>query len=273
MGELVNPVSNGKVVEQTSKASKSSNFENTLGKDAFLKLLVTQMKYQDPLNPSTDTEYIAQLATFSQLEQLQNISQISTNSQAFGLVGKTVIIKTQSQAGNTSYVSGRVDFISMINGKAQMSVNGKLYSVDQLESVLDETYLAELDLPKVEKAQLKYDADDPKDLTFKVFMGDGKSKATELSMIIGDTLIDSSKLTLKGDTVIVDRSVFEKAANGKYDITIVFNDRYLTVVSDALTLEIVNSEVEPEEAEWPEAPMEEEQPGQDEEQPEQTEDN
>lgn len=260
MSDLINPVSDGKVVEQAKAASKGSQFQNTLGKDAFLQLLVTQMKYQDPLNPSTDTEYIAQLATFSQLEQLQNLSQISTNTQAFSLVGKTVMIKTQSQAGKTAYVSGRVDFISMSGGKAQMSVNGKLYSVDQLDSVIDETYLKELDLPKVEKAELKYDADSPKDLTFKVYMGDGNSKATELAVIIGDTLIDASKLEIKGDTVTVDRSVFEKAANGRYDVTIVFNDRYLTTASDAITLEIVNSEVPAEETEWPEEPQSDEPP-------------
>jgi flagellar basal-body rod modification protein FlgD len=260
MGDLIKPVSDGKVVEQAKTTTRKSQTENTLGKDAFLQLLVTQMKYQDPLNPNTDTEYIAQLATFSQLEQLQNISQISTNSQAFSLVGKTVMIKTENQAGNTTYVSGRVDFISMSNGKAQMSVNGSLYSVDQLDSVLDETYLRELDLPKVAKTQLKYDADNPKDLSFNVFMGAGNTKATDLALIIGDTLIDSSKFKLKGDTVTVDKSVFEKAANGTYSVTVVFNDKYLTAASDAITVEIVNSEVQAKDTEWPEERQQEEQP-------------
>jgi flagellar basal-body rod modification protein FlgD len=61
-----------------------------LDKDAFLKLLVTQMKYQDPLNPTDDKEFISQLAQFTSLEQMKNISEATTQSQAYSLVGSVV---------------------------------------------------------------------------------------------------------------------------------------------------------------------------------------
>jgi len=66
----------------------SSLFKNNeMGKDQFLNLLVTQLKYQDPLNPAQDTEFITQLAQFSQLEFTQNstsaISTLASNMQDF----------------------------------------------------------------------------------------------------------------------------------------------------------------------------------------------
>ena len=50
------------------------------------------MQNQDPLNPSSDTEFIAQLAQFSSLEQMQNLNVSMSNQNAFGLVGQNVII-------------------------------------------------------------------------------------------------------------------------------------------------------------------------------------
>jgi flagellar basal-body rod modification protein FlgD len=75
---------------------------NDLNKDAFLKLLLTQMTNQNPLEPMNNTEFLAQLAQFSSLEQMQNISggieklaqsqTIATNSQLINLLGKRVVV-------------------------------------------------------------------------------------------------------------------------------------------------------------------------------------
>ena len=72
----------------------------TLGKDDFLKLLVTQLQNQDPMNPTDSTEFVAQLAQFSSLEQMSNVNdnlkvvqlfeQSINNAQAVNFVGKTV---------------------------------------------------------------------------------------------------------------------------------------------------------------------------------------
>jgi flagellar basal-body rod modification protein FlgD len=73
-----------------------------LGKDAFMQLLISQMAYQNPLEPMENTEFIAQLAEFSALEQQQNIAAAiellalsqtaSTNSQMVNLIGKRVLV-------------------------------------------------------------------------------------------------------------------------------------------------------------------------------------
>lgn len=88
--------------EQLQAASEASSAPtDELGKDAFLKLLTTQLQHQDPLNPMENAEFVAQLAQFSSLEQLQGLSDgmeslylvnMSMNNAALtGLIGKDVV--------------------------------------------------------------------------------------------------------------------------------------------------------------------------------------
>ncbi len=141
---LVAAVENGKVVESASQSSlkntsKTSN--NGMDKDAFLQLLVAQMKYQDPLEPTSNTEYIAQYAQFSQVEQLQNMASSTDLARASSLVGKEVYIKTTTSSGETKYVQGKVDYVVYENNKAYLSIEESLYSLDDLDTVVDKDYL------------------------------------------------------------------------------------------------------------------------------------
>lgn len=124
--------------------SKSTVGNSTLGKDAFLQLLVTQMKYQDPLNPATDTEYIAQLATFSSLEEMQNINTSLSHSQAYSLVGETVIMRTVTSTGATTLTTGVVDYVVIENNKAYLAINEGLYPIEDLDTVASKEYLEKL---------------------------------------------------------------------------------------------------------------------------------
>ncbi|MCR5683843.1 MAG: hypothetical protein K6G81_00275 [Lachnospiraceae bacterium] len=134
---------NDGIVDYTAspETTKTSNRGNSkLGKDAFLQLLVTQMQYQDPLEPSDNTEYVAQLAQFSQLEQLQNLAGESEKSQAFSLVGKYVTFKINDAAGRTSFPEGYVDYVNMVGNKVKLSVNGSLYDYENLYMVVEDEY-------------------------------------------------------------------------------------------------------------------------------------
>ena len=140
---IVAPVEDGKIVETESQSSlaKSQQTDGSkLDKNAFLQLLVAQMKYQDPLEPTSNTEYISQFATFSELEQMQNMSSSMDLSRASGLVGKTVYVKTTDSSGGVSYVEGKVDYVYYENGKAYLYINEQPYSLDDLDSVVDEDY-------------------------------------------------------------------------------------------------------------------------------------
>ena len=144
---VVQEIKDGKFVENQSAASiarqsaKKTGGESSLDKDAFLQLLVAQMKYQDPLEPTSNTEYISQFATFSELEQMQNMSATLELSRASGLVGQTVLMKITDSTGRTANVQGNVDYVVYEGGKAYLSIGGELYSMDDLDTVADEKYL------------------------------------------------------------------------------------------------------------------------------------
>lgn len=124
------------VAKKTETASNSA-----LDKDAFLQLLVTQMQYQDPLEPTDNTEYMSQLAQFSELEAMNNLGTSFSNSQALGLVGEYVILNVTDNAGNPKQVGGLVQYVTISNNQALLRVNDEYYSMDAFDSVVDWDYV------------------------------------------------------------------------------------------------------------------------------------
>jgi flagellar basal-body rod modification protein FlgD len=104
----------------------------SLNQADFLKLLVTQMSSQDPLNPESDTDFAAQLAQFSSLQATQTMSGNLQAIQATGLLGQTVAV-TPSTGGNP--VSGVVTGVEIASGTAEIIVNGQAYTLSQLVAV------------------------------------------------------------------------------------------------------------------------------------------
>ncbi len=230
-----------------------------LGKDAFLQLLVCQMQNQDPLEPSNDTEFVSQLAQFSSLEQLQNLSGESEKSQAFSLVGQYVTFEIKDTNGKTTYPEGVVDYVSMVGSKIKLSVNGTLYDYSDLQSVVDTEFYVSQNLPKIPAAyDFSYNAKSPENLIIEVDYGKDDYKASEVAIVIGGKPIDGSYLTYRNNTVTIDKKAFADMPNGEYPASIVFNNSLYTTVSDKLKITIFNSEVTPG---ADEAPAEEEAKG------------
>ena len=116
----------------TANGRKTSN---ELGKDDFLKILIAQLSNQDPTSPLENTEFIAQMAQFSSLEQMTNMSQnfeklagMINSSEAQSLLGKTV----ELDAGDTS-VTGQVQAATR-GVQPQVFVNGMYYSMDKVKA-------------------------------------------------------------------------------------------------------------------------------------------
>ena len=110
--------------------------QNALGQDDFLKILITQLSYQDPTAPMEDKEFIAQMAQFSSLEQMTNMSSEFTKlsgtlnlNSAIGMIGKNVTI-----ASGENTVSGLVEEVTG-NESPQVLVNGKFYDFNDIQSV------------------------------------------------------------------------------------------------------------------------------------------
>ena len=137
-------VKDGKIIESNSAASIADSVKkngSTMDKEAFLNLLVAQMKYQDPLEPTSNTEFVSQYAQFSALEQMQNMSATLELSRASTLVGQTVSVNTTDSTGKTTTIQGMVDYVVYENNKAYVSIEGNLYALDDVYGVADTKYL------------------------------------------------------------------------------------------------------------------------------------
>lgn len=137
-------VENGKLIDTSAQGTSASTQKQPgkLDKEDFLNLLVAQMKYQDPLEPQSNTEYVSQLATFTQVEATENMAHTAESLQANALVGKTVIMRpTNPVTGEASYVTGVVDYVMKEGSKIYLSVGGALYNLDDLYTVADSEYM------------------------------------------------------------------------------------------------------------------------------------
>ncbi|WP_418790239.1 flagellar hook assembly protein FlgD [Phosphitispora sp. TUW77] len=119
----------------STESSMSSTINKTLGKDDFLNLMITQLKYQDPLEPTSNEDFIAQLAQFSSLEQMANMNKgfedlaevqesmlrESTIAQAINLIGKTV---------------SAILPVDMISGKISIEQTGFYLAADDTSMML-----------------------------------------------------------------------------------------------------------------------------------------
>ncbi|HZO91291.1 MAG TPA: flagellar hook capping FlgD N-terminal domain-containing protein [Chthonomonadaceae bacterium] len=114
------------------------NPSNQLGEQAFLKLLVTQLTNQDPLNPQDQSQFLAQLAQFSTVEGVNNLQSAQNRQQGANLLGK--IVDAQIIQNNLpQLVSGKVTAVRWDKDGVHLSVEGsqKELTLDEVVQVRD----------------------------------------------------------------------------------------------------------------------------------------
>ena len=143
---LVAPYVDGKLQTSTTSSeslTNSSNSGSTINSDTFLTILVAEMQNQDPLEPTSNTEWVSQYATFTQVEATKEMLDTVSRQTASSLVGKTVIMTTD--LNKDGYVAGKVDYWEVISGTIYLGIDGKLYDIADLDTVMDEEYYKKWD--------------------------------------------------------------------------------------------------------------------------------
>ena len=128
------------LVESVNKGLRDGKgVQNVLGKDDFLKIMLTQLTHQDPTQPLEDKEFISQMASFSTLEQMTNMNDdlgrifgMMRRSEALGLLGKTVDLLPAGESAQP--ITGVVQEVSA-DGFPQIMVGGTFYDFSTVQKI------------------------------------------------------------------------------------------------------------------------------------------
>ena len=124
-----------------NSSTNAQGGQSSLGENDFLQLLTVQLQYQDPLQPMSDTAFISQMATFSQLSaqdtlntNFSNYSQTQGLSSAQSFIGQTVSVSgaTEGAAAATGTVTG----VTVVSGAPEITINGANYSLSDITGIV-----------------------------------------------------------------------------------------------------------------------------------------
>jgi flagellar basal-body rod modification protein FlgD len=115
-----------------------------LGKNDFLKLLAAQLQYQNPLEPMSDSDFVAQLAQFSSLEQMENLNSTLSTQSYYSFAGKYVSAEITLPDGRTGSIIGVVDSVFTDKGTSYCELGNCLFiDADGNSSQLEGAYVIE----------------------------------------------------------------------------------------------------------------------------------
>ena len=115
-----------------SRAQRPTGPPALLDPSTFLTLLVDELKYQNPLDPTSASDFMGQIASLSQVEQLQSVSTASQMGEAAGLIGKTVT----ANAGEGT-LTGEVTGVTNGSSGPLLDVGGSTVNLDAVQQITD----------------------------------------------------------------------------------------------------------------------------------------
>lgn len=132
---------NGTASTNKYNAVFSNEDKSSLDVTDFMNLMITQMTNQDFLNPTDNTEYMAQLAQFSSMQEMQKLAEYSKTNYAASLLGQTVTVAKNEIGGDVSKSTGVISSVSLVNNEFTVTVEGKSYSLNQIMQIHDQNSL------------------------------------------------------------------------------------------------------------------------------------
>ncbi len=133
------------LVSKYAKPEVNRKANDQMGKDEFLKLLMAQLKYQDPTQPMDNKELVSQQANFSTLEQMTNLNKsfenfltnqsMSSQMSAVGFIGKNVTTIVPASEDGSSFVEGKVTSVKFADNQYVFTVGGSEVKMSDITSV------------------------------------------------------------------------------------------------------------------------------------------
>jgi len=115
----------------TATASTTSSSNSSLSETQFLKLLTEQLENQDPLQPEDDTQFLAQMAQFTSLQETNTLNQQVERLTAASYIGSTVTVNP----GSSAQVTGQVTGVDTSGADPELIINGSEYPLAQLQKI------------------------------------------------------------------------------------------------------------------------------------------
>ena len=119
-----------RTLEELKRTTHTSG--SNLGQDDFLKILMAQMANQDPLEPTGNAEFLAQMAQFTMLEQIKEMGVNFATSQAYSMIGKYVYVQQDN-----NLIFGKVDGVVKENGINYLMLGGEMYDMTKVVGIVD----------------------------------------------------------------------------------------------------------------------------------------